>query len=212
MSHAAEWLTLAALGAYHGLNPAMGWLFAVSQGLQQGDRRAVTRSFVPIALGHEASVLIVAALVLGLGVVADPAVLHVGAAAVLIGFGVFRFVRPRWHPRWTTMRVNRRELTLWSFLMATAHGAGLMVAPVLLGGATASAAGGHDMAMAGTAPLAAVGVGVTLHLLAMIAVMALVATVVYLRVGVEILRHAWINTDALWAGAFVIAGVVTLFT
>src|SRR3954470_3893337 len=167
MSHTAEWLTLAALGAYHGLNPAMGWLFAVSQGLQQGDRRAVTRSFAPIALGHEASVVVVAALVLGLGVIADPEALHVGAAALLVAFGVFRFVRPRWHPRRTTMNVGRRELGVWSFLMSSAHGAGLMVAPVLLGGATASASdgggGGHDLAMAGSAPVGAVAIGVGLH-------------------------------------------------
>ncbi len=212
MSHWAEWLTLLGLGAYHGLNPAMGWLFAVSQGLQHGDRRAVTRSFVPIAIGHEASVVLVAALVLGLGVITDPAVLHVVAAAALIGFGVFRFLRPRWHPRWTTMRVNRRELTLWSFLMSSAHGAGLMVAPVLIGGATANAADGHDLAMAGTAPVGAVAIGVALHVLAMITVMAIVATVVYLKIGVEIVRRAWINTDALWAAAFIGAGVLTLFT
>jgi hypothetical protein len=212
MSHSAEWLTLAALGAYHGLNPAMGWLFAVSLGLQQGDRRAVTRSFVPIALGHELSVVLVAALVLGLGVVADPAVLHVGAAAVLIAFGLWRFARPRFHPRWTTMRVNRRELTLWSFLMSSAHGAGLMVAPVLLGGATASASEGHDLAMAGSSPVDVAAVGVALHLIAMVAVMASVALVVYTKVGVEVLRRAWVNTDALWAGAFVLAGLITLLT
>ena len=212
MSHTTELLALVALGAYHGLNPAMGWLFAVSQGLQHGDRRAVTRSFLPIAVGHEASVVLVAVLVLVLGVIADPAVLHVAAAATLIGFGVFRFARPRWHPRWTTMRVNRRELTLWSFLMSSAHGAGLMVAPVLLGGATASAAGGHHPAMAGDAPVTAVAVGVGLHALAMVAVMGTVAMVVYVKLGVEILRRTWINTDALWAGAFVLAGVITLFT
>jgi hypothetical protein len=214
MSHTAEWLTLAALGAYHGLNPAMGWLFAVSQGLQQGERRAVTRSFLPIAVGHEASVVLVAALVLGLGVIADPEVLHVGAAATLIAFGVFRFARPRWHPRWTTMRVGARELGVWSFLMSSAHGAGLMVAPVLLGGAAASASsgGGHDLAMAGTAPVGAVAVGVALHVLAMVSVMAVVALVVYAKLGVEVLRRAWINTDALWAGAFILAGVITLFT
>jgi hypothetical protein len=212
VSHTAEWLTLAALGAYHGLNPAMGWLFAVSQGLQQGDRRAVTRSFLPIAVGHEASVVVVAALVLGLGVIADPGALHIGAAATLIGFGIFRFARPRWHPRWTTMRVDRRELTLWSFLMSSAHGAGLMVAPVLLGGATASAADGHDLAMAGKAPVAAVGIGVGLHVLAMVTVMAIVATVVYAKLGVEVLRRAWLNTDVIWAGAFIMAGVITLFS
>jgi hypothetical protein len=214
LSHTAEWLTLAALGAYHGLNPAMGWLFAVSQGLQQGERRAVTRSFLPIAVGHEASVVLVAALVLGLGVIADPEVLHVAAAATLIAFGVFRFARPRWHPRWTTMRVGARELGVWSFLMSSAHGAGLMVAPVLLGGAAASASGGggHDLAMAGTAPVGAVAVGVALHVLAMVSVMAVVALVVYAKLGVEVLRRVWINTDALWAGAFILAGVITLFT
>jgi hypothetical protein len=212
VSHTTEWITLAALGAYHGLNPAMGWLFAVSQGLQQGERRAVTRSFLPIAVGHEASVVVVAALVLGLGVLADPGALHVGAAAVLIAFGVFRFVRPRWHPRWTTMRVGRRELGVWSFLMSSAHGAGLMVAPVLLGGATASASDGHDLAMAGTAPVGAVAVGVALHVLAMVTVMASVALLVYAKLGVEILRRAWINTDWLWAAAFIMAGVLTLFT
>src|SRR3954466_12204629 len=177
----AEWLTLAALGAYHGLNPAMGWLFAVSNGLQHGERRAVTRSFIPIAVGHELAVVLVAALVLGLGVIADPAVLHVVAAAALIAFGVWRFAPPRAHPRWTTMRVNRRELTLWSFLMSSAHGAGLMVAPVLLGGAAASASEGHDLAMAGAAPVGVAAIGVALHLVAMVTVMAAVALAVYAK-------------------------------
>jgi len=209
----AEWLTLALLGAYHGLNPAMGWLFAVSNGLQHGDRRAVTRSFAPIAIGHELAVVVVAALVLGLGAVADPGVLHIAAAAVLIAFGIWRFARPRAHPRWTTMRVNRRELTLWSFLMSSAHGAGLMVAPVLLGGAAASASSeGHDLAMAGSAPVGAAAVGVGLHLVAMVAVMATVALLVYAKLGVEVLRRSWVNTEGLWAGAFVLAGIVTLLT
>src|SRR3954469_10340647 len=213
MSHTAEWLTLAALGAYHGLNPAMGWLFAVSQGLQQGSRRGVTRSFLPIAVGHEASVVVVAALVLGLGGIADPHALHVGAAAVLIALGIFRCARPRWHPRWTTMRVGRRELGVWSFLMSSAHGAGLMVAPVLLGGAAASASTeGHDLAMAGAVPPAVAAIGVGFHVLAMVAVMAVVALLVYEKLGVAVLRRAWINTDALWASAFVVAGFVTLLT
>jgi len=212
MSSGAAWLTLAGLGAYHGLNPAMGWLFAVSQGLQSGERRAVVRSFLPIAAGHEAAVVVIAVLVLVLGAVTDPAVLHVGAAAVLIAFGIFRFARPRAHPRWTTMRVTRGELTLWSFLMSSAHGAGLMVAPVLLGGATASASEGHDLAMAASAPAGIAAVGVGLHLVAMVTVMATVALLVYAKLGVEVLRRAWINTDALWAGAFVLAGVITLLT
>src|SRR3712207_2678988 len=134
------WLLLGLLGAYHGLNPAMGWLFAVSLGMQERSRAAVLRALPPIALGHEASVVLVALLVTVLGVLADPQALHMGAGAALIAFGFSRFVNPRWHPRGTRVRVNRRELTLWSFLMSTAHGAGLMVAPVLLGaGATAEA-------------------------------------------------------------------------
>ena len=212
MNHWAQWLTLAGLGAYHGLNPAMGWLFAVSQGLQEGERRAVTRSLLPIAVGHEASVVLVAALVLGLGVLADPTALHVGAGAALIAFGLFRFARPRWHPRWTKMRVDRKELTWWSFLMSSAHGAGLMVAPVVIGGTTVAAADTPGFGMAADAPLLAVAVGVGLHLVAMLAVMGAVALAVYVHFGVGILQKAWINTDHVWAGAFVLAGVVTLFT
>ena len=207
----AEWIALAGLGAYHGLNPAMGWLFAVSLGLQHGERRAVVRALGPIALGHEAAVVLVAGAVLLLGTAIDPGALRVGAAGVLIAFGIWRFARPRWHPRWTTMRVSGRELTLWSFLMSSAHGAGLMVAPVLLGG-SAAAASDHGSALAATAPLSTTAVGVGMHVLAMVAVAGLVALIVYEKLGLQILRRAWVNTDQLWAGAFVVAGVVTLFS
>jgi hypothetical protein len=207
----AELLALAALGAYHGLNPAMGWLFAVSLGLQHGERRAVLGALGPIALGHELAIVLAAGGVLVLGAVVDEGALRAGAAAALIAFGVWRFARPHWHPRWTTMRVNRRELTLWSFLMSSAHGAGLMVAPVLIGGSVAEADGGHH-ALAEGAAVSTAAVGVVLHVAAMLAVMAVVAVVVYEKVGVEVLRRAWINTDQLWAGAFVVAGVLTLFT
>ena len=209
------WALMALLGAYHGLNPAMGWLFAVSLGLQEGDRRAVLRALPPIALGHEAAIAVVAVLVLGLGVVADTSVLHIGAAVALIAFGIFRFVKPRAHPRWVKARVNRRELTLWSFLMSSAHGAGLMVAPVLIG-AGAGEAQAHDHAASDmrldvlSIPQSALAILV--HVGAMLLVMAVVAVVVYDRFGVAILRRAWINTEALWASAFVLAGVVTLLT
>ena len=126
-------VTVALLGAYHGLNPAMGWLFAVGLGMQDRSRRSVLRALPPIAAGHELAIVVVAALVVGLGALADPAPLKVVGAVALIAFGIFRFARPRAHPRWTTMRVTRKELTWWSFLMSSAHGAGLMVAPVLLG-------------------------------------------------------------------------------
>lgn len=215
--HTAVWLTLAGLGAYHGLNPAMGWLFAVSQGLQHRSRGAVLRALGPIALGHELSIALVAAVVLGAEAVVDASVLHVAAAAVLLAFGIFRFVKPRAHWRWTTMRVSARELTLWSFLMSTAHGAGLMVAPVLIGlqgSAEASAhVRAHDHADAGMlagVPVVPAAGGIVLHVAAMLLVMGAVAVVVYEKVGLEILRRAWINTDQLWALAFVWAAVITL--
>jgi hypothetical protein len=204
----AAWVTLAGLGAYHGLNPGMGWLFAVSRGMQERSRRAVLRSLVPIAVGHEASIALVAVLVIGLSTTADPMALRIGAAATLVAFGVFRFVKPRAHFRWTTMRVSDRELGIWSFLMSSAHGAGLMVAPVLLG-LRASQSSHDDMAMI-SGPISASAVGVAVHVMVMVAVMGAVAFFVYERVGLKVLRRAWINTDQAWAASFVLAGLVTL--
>jgi hypothetical protein len=201
---------MAGLGAYHGLNPAMGWLFAVGIGLQERSRRAVLRSLAPIALGHELAIAVIALLVVVLGVVSDAGPLRMGAAVVLIAFGIFRFARPRAHPRWSkTMRVNRRELAWWSFLMSSAHGAGLMVAPVLVG--ASAAGGGHEHSeLAGSIPeLAAV---LVVHVGAMVLAMGVVAVVVYERLGVSVLRRAWLNTDHVWAGAFVAAGAFTLVT
>jgi hypothetical protein len=205
----AAWLTLAGLGVYHGVNPAMGWLFAVSRGMQERSRRAVLRSLVPIAIGHEASIALVAALVLGLSTTTDPRALRIGAAATLVAFGIFRFVKPRAHFRWTSMRVTDRELGVWSFLMSTAHGAGLMVAPVILG-LQASSHSHDDMAMLSGGPIDIAAVGIAVHVLAMVVVMGAIAFFVYERVGLQILRRAWLNTDQVWAGAFVLAGLVTL--
>jgi len=215
VNHTAAWLTLAGLGAYHGVNPAMGWLFAVSRGMQERSRRAVLRSLVPIAIGHEMSIALVAALVVGLEVVTDSSTLRMVAAAVLFGFGIFRFVKPRAHFRWTSMRVSDRELTLWSFLMSTAHGAGIMVAPVLIGlqgTIDRSGAKAHDQADLGllNASLGVGAVGIALHVAAMLAVMGVVAIVVYERLGLKVLRTAWLNTDRLWAAAFVLAAFITL--
>jgi hypothetical protein len=205
----AAWLTLAGLGAYHGINPAMGWLFAVSRGMQERSRRAVLRSLVPIAIGHEASIGLVALLVIGLSTTTDPTGLRIGAAIALVAFGVFRFIKPRAHFRWTSMRVSDRELGVWSFLMSTAHGAGLMVAPVILGLEASRRHSHDDMAML-SGPIDITAVGVAVHVLVMVAVMAAIAFFVYERVGVQVLRRAWLNTDQVWAGAFVLAGLVTL--
>jgi hypothetical protein len=209
-------VTVALLGAYHGLNPAMGWLFAVGLGMQDRDRRAVLRALPPIAAGHELAIALVAALVVGLGALASPRPLQVAAAGALIGFGLFRFARPRAHPRWTTMRVTRKELTWWSFLMSSAHGAGLMVAPVLLGTRAAESAhahGGHASEdPATTMGFADAAFAITVHVGAMLAVMAVVALLVYEKLGLTFLRRAWLNSDQFWAGTFIIAGVLTFVT
>jgi len=215
------WLALIALGAYHGLNPAMGWLFAVALGLQEGRREAVVKAFWPIALGHAAAVTLVVTVVLGLQLVVPLDVLRYLAAGTLISFGLYKLIR-RKHPRWVGMRVGFRDLAAWSFIMASAHGAGLMLVPVLL-----KLSGtmhemehqahethehwGHSVHLFLTNPEALTDLAaVAVHTLSMFAVMAVVALVVYDRLGLMILKRTWFNVDLLWAAALVGAGVITL--
>ena len=209
------WLTLALLGAYHGINPAMGWLFAVALGLQERQRRAVLRALPPIALGHAAAIALAVALVTTAQALVAPQHLRLVCASVLIGFGLYKILKRGAHPRWVGMRVGFRDLTVWSLLMSTAHGAGLMLVPVLLRvPSMAHAHGAHTtpMAMGDTATLA-LGEGlaaVGVHTLAMFLVMAAVAILVFEKVGLAVLRRAWFNLDLMWAAALVAAGVITL--
>jgi hypothetical protein len=213
LSESWPWLALALLGAYHGLNPAMGWLFAVALGLQERRRGAVLQALPPIALGHAFAILL-AVLVIGVAQIVVPLdALRYACAGVLILFGLYKLVR-RKHPRWVGMRVGFRDLTTWSFLMASAHGAGLMLVPILLRlsepmqGAHGHAAHAGSIGYAtALADLAAVG----LHTLTMFVVIGLVAVVVYEKLGVMILKRTWFNVDLLWAVALVAAGVITLF-
>ena len=219
----APWLALAGLGAYHGVNPAMGWLFAVSLGLQEGRRSAVYSAFVPIALGHTASVAAVVAVVVFVGVIASLTALKIVGAAIVIGFGVFKLLKPLSHPRWVRMRVGFRDLTAWSFLMSSAHGAGLMLVPILFTlpilGLSADAVDVRQLEHAeymglGAPPSIALLVSqvtaVAIHTVAMFSVMAVTAVVVFEKVGLAILRRAWFNMDRLWAISLIVCGVVTL--
>jgi hypothetical protein len=180
-------------------------LFAVALGFQRGHRGAVLRSLVPIALGHEASVALVVLLVSGVQLVWAPDFLRPLGAVALVGFGVLKLARPR-HPRWVGMQVNARDLVVWSFLMSSAHGAGLMLFPVLLG--LPAPIHADDPVPLGIQDVAAV----MLHTAAMLATMGVVAMLVYERLGVMVLRRAWVNLDAIWAVAVIAAGLVTLFT
>ncbi|HJT01832.1 MAG TPA: hypothetical protein VJ756_22250 [Terriglobales bacterium] len=215
MTHAelgatALWL-MVLLGAYHGLNPGMGWLFAVALGMQEEKGSAVGKALIPIAIGHALAIGVVVMAAAFLGLMLPREAMRYPVAALLIGLGIFSLVR-HYHPRWVRMQVGFRDLTLWSFLMASAHGAGLMVVPVLLGSSTVEAAegtAGHEHAAMAATPANAL-IATAIHTAAYLAVTGLVAWVVYRKLGLAILRKAWLNLDSVWAAALVITGVVTL--
>jgi hypothetical protein len=204
------WLVLFALGAYHGLNPAMGWLFAVSLGLQEKSGQAVWRALPPLALGHLASMSVVVAVFGLLQMGLSNGWVRIAAAAVLMAVGVTKLVSSR-HPRWaswTGMRVGFRDLTIWSFLMATAHGAGLMLLPVLF----SFPGGEHSQHMqhAGGAMPQPWLLAIAIHTLAYLATAGAIGLLVYRYLGLAFLRRAWLNLDVLWGMALIIAGIVTM--
>jgi hypothetical protein len=203
------WLALAGLGLFHGINPAMGWLFAVALGMHRASRAVVLLALIPIAIGHALAIGIVVALVVALGVVVDAAVLQVAGGLALVGWGVYHQVYGRGHRVRVGMRTGYAGLVLWSFLMASAHGAGLMLVPVLL---PLQVAGGHAHVHAAT-PAGAVGVALAaigVHTLAMLAATGAVAVLVYEWVGVAFLRRGWINLDLVWMLALVATGGLLL--
>lgn len=207
------WPAVSLLGAFHGVNPGMGWLFAVALGLQEKTGRAVWRALFPLAVGHGlaiAAVVVPAALA---EVVLPVGFLKLVVAAALFAFGLYRVLRHR-HARWGGMQVGFRDLTIWSFLVAWAHGAGFMLLPILLGMSSGTHARGsgipqHHLQMdasgSGVALLATL-----IHTLGYLVVTGLVAWVVYAKLGVGLLRTAWLNLDLLWALALIVTGGITL--
>lgn len=204
------WLMML-LGAYHGINPGMGWLFAVALGMQEQKGSAVARALVPIAIGHALSIgcVVLAAALLGMAL--PQMAIRYPVAAILFGLGIFSLVR-HYHPRWVRMQVGFHDLTVWSFLMASAHGAGLMLLPVLLGSRTVEAAGhmaGHHYTSVAASPLAAL-LATAIHTAAYLAVTGLMAWMVYSKFGLAILRKAWLNLNLVWAVALVVTSAVTV--
>ena len=210
------WLSLLALGALHGINPAMGWLFAVARGLQQRDRRAMWRAFGPLAIGHALAIVAAVSIALALGRILPLHWLRWGVTAALAGLGIDGLVRHR-HVVLSGMQAGARELTLWSFLMASAHGAGLMVLPFVVGPAARHATIGmrHDdmpARVAGFAELEPWGITAPLiHTAGYLLVTAALAVVTYEWVGLRLLRRAWINVNAVWAAALIGAAALTLW-
>ena len=208
------WAALFLLRAYHGINPGMGWLFAVALGMQEKSSGAVWRALVPISVGHAAAIGVVVALAGLFQAVLPLRGLKVGVAVVLFAFGFYHLLRHR-HIRYGGMQVGFGDLTMWSFLMASAHGAGLMVLPVLFGmGGRDSIAGSpvslhhvHRVAMGGSATNLE---AVLVHTLGYLVVTGFVAWVVYEKLGLALLRKAWLNLDLIWAVALVVTGSFVL--
>jgi hypothetical protein len=205
VSAAWPWLTFVGLGLFHGVNPAMGWLFAVALGLHRGSRRAILLALPPIALGHALSVWLVALAAILLGVVVDARVFHWGAGAVLIGWAGYHSLYGHRHRVRVGMTAGFAGLALWSFTMATTHGAGLMLVPALIPLCL-------DKSLPGEPSLALSAAAVAVHGAAMLAVTGAIALVVYDWLGLEVLRRGWINFDLLWSGALVAVGALLIAT
>ncbi|MFB3923811.1 MAG: hypothetical protein ACE145_18970 [Terriglobia bacterium] len=208
------WAALLLLGGYHGINPGMGWLFAVALGMQEKSSRAVWRALGPITVGHAAAIGVVVALAGLIQAVLPLRTLKIGVAVILFAFGIYRLLRHR-HPRYGGMQVGFGDLTIWSFLMASAHGAGLMVLPVLFRMSQGGMAGGPHAAMHHV-HLSAVGgastdlAAVLVHTLGYLLVTGFAAWIVYRKLGLALLRTAWVNLDLIWAAALVATGAFVL--
>ena len=209
MSELWPWLTLAGLGAFHGLNPAMGWLFAVALGQHRHSRRVVLLSLLPIAIGHALAIALVVAAVLALGVVVDLAVVRLGGGVLLIGWAIYHALYGHRHRVRFGLSTGMTGLAVWSFLMASAHGAGLMLVPVLIPLCLA-ASPARELTASGSIPVSLAAVGV--HTLAMLVVTGAIAVAVYEWLGLAFLRRGWVNVDRLWTLALIAAGAILIVT
>jgi hypothetical protein len=222
----ALWLTVVAVGAWHGLNPAMGWPLAVANGLAERRGGAVFATLLPLGGGHMAAMAVV---LLPFGLLSGYAewsrAIRVAAGVLVLAFGLYKLARPR-HPR-ALARIRPTQLAWWSFLMATAHGAGLMLLPFMLGLCAVGAVALEAPAVTATTavPLAEAGHAVvmdalaranlttalavaTVHTLAMVSAGLAMAWAVYRWLGLQFLRSAWLRLDTLWGASLALAGAV----
>jgi hypothetical protein len=208
---AGLWLAVVVSGLYHGVNPGMGWPLAVSAGLMERSSRAFIVALWPLTVGHLLAMLVVILpFALLVALVEWQRQIQVGASLLVIGFGIFRFVNRR-HPR-VLARIRPTQLGLWSFAVATAHGAGLMLVPIYLGLCRAAdldegheAAGALINANLGMAILVSI-----VHSLAMIAGGGVLAWLVYRYLGLKFVSRSWFNLDATWAFSLVLVGALLL--
>ena len=209
MGELHSWGMLTALGAFHGVNPGMGWLFAVALGMQERRRGAVVAALGPLGLGHALAVAAALTLAATAGAVLSAGALRGIVAACLLMLGMQRLFRHA-HPRWASMRVGFNRLTLWSFLMASGHGAGLMVVPIFLGMTDPPAPAHACHTAVATSTMWTAIFATALHATGYLAVTAIVSVVVFEKIGVGLLRKAWLNLDVMWAAALIVSGVLTV--
>ena len=204
-------MAVVASGLYHGVNPGMGWPLVVSAGLVEKSSRALLAALWPLTLGHLLAIFVVLSpFALLIAAVEWRQQIQIGAGVLLIGFGIWRFVNRR-HPR-VLARIRPTQLGLWSFAVAIAHGAGLMLVPFYLGLCGVAGVAGHDEAagkLIGTDVGMAVLVSVV-HSLAMVAAGGLLAWLVYRYLGLKFVSRSWFNLDASWAVSLVAIGAISL--
>jgi hypothetical protein len=204
MSNPSPWLILIALGAFHGLNPAMGWLFAVTLGLYRKSRATVLLSLVPIALGHALAIALVVYAVLILDTAIDARTFRILSGVLLIGWGIYHALYGHKHRLRIGLSTGLIGLGVWSFVMATAHGAGMMLIPVLM---PLEQAGAHAQHVPLTASFAVASLAVLVHSVAVLAVTGVVALLVYDWIGIDFLTRGWINLDLVWTAALIGIGL-----
>jgi hypothetical protein len=205
------WLAVIASGIYHGANPAMGWPLAVSAALMERSPRALLAALRPLAAGHLlATLVMLLPFALLIALVEWQRSLQIGAAVVVIAFGIFRLVNRR-HPR-ALARIPPTQLLLWSFAVAVAHGAGLMLVPIYLGlCGPADLDSGHEAA--GTLVEANLGTAVlvaVVHALAMIAAGGCLAWLAYRYLGLKFVSRSWFNLETSWAVSLILVGTIAL--
>ena len=207
MNELWPWILLAGLGAFHGLNPAMGWLFAVALGIHRQSPAAIVKAVPAIALGHMVSITLVAGALVAAGLLVDERAVQTAAGAALIAWAIWHYVFGHRRRVRIGMQAGLAGLAVWSFLMATAHGAGLMILPALM----PLCLTGQPLGAIGADRSAAIAIaGVAVHTASMLAVTSLIAFCVFRWVGLEILRSAWINVDLLWTLVLLCTGGLLL--
>jgi len=211
LTSAALWIAVVASGLFHGMNPGMGWPLAVSAGLMERSSRALFGALAPLTAGHLLAMLaMILPFSLLFGIARWQTPIQVGAGLLLLGFGIFRYVGRR-HPR-VLARIRPTQLGAWSFVVALAHGAGLMLVPIYLGlcgsmglDAVHRAAGALIGADLGMALLVCV-----VHTMAMIAAGGILAWLVFRYLGTKFLSRSWFNLDATWAASLMLVGALSV--